>query len=456
MRQADPYRAALWRTTPFRLAVVFGALYAAGIASLLALIYVPAASYITHQMDEIVLGQANALASAPAATLPQRISQAAAEDRRRVAYYGLFSADGVWITGNIRALPPGARPDGTPRGLELAGLQPGARSVEQRLPWGEILFVGYDAKVLAGLRNILIRSLVWGGLLTGLLGLSLGAALSLGPLRRVRQVQDASRRVMQGDLNARLPVSRRRDEIDMLATIANAMTAEASRLLGEVKGIGDNVAHDLRTPLTRLRGLLYRVQQEGGAGAEHPAMIDQAVAETDRLLTRFRALQRIGEIDRMKRKAGFGPVRLGQLLEELADLYGPLAEDHGLELVLQATADPQVQGDRELLFEALGNLIDNAIKFTPSGGRVRLRVVACSQGPRLEVIDSGPGVAADERDAVLERFRRGRAEHGVPGSGLGLSIVAAVARLHEWRLTLSDARPGLRVTLDCWPQSAET
>ncbi|MBV9748975.1 MAG: HAMP domain-containing histidine kinase [Acetobacteraceae bacterium] len=451
MPRAESPRAALWRTTPFRLAVVFGALYAAGIASLLALIYFTAASYVTRQMDEIVLGQAQALASAAPADLPKRIEEAEAQDRRHVNYYGLFSAEGVWITGNVRALPPGGKPDGSPRELKLAGLQPGARSLERRLPWGEILFVGYDAKVLTGLRSIIVSSLIWGGALTGLLGLSLGAALSLAPLRRIRDVQDASRRVMEGDLNARLPVSGRRDEIDMLATIANAMTGEAARLLAEVKGIGDNVAHDLRTPLTRLRALLYRVQQEGGQGDDHPAMIDQALAETDRLLTRFRALQRIGEIDRMKRRAGFGPVRLRLLLEELADLYRPLAEDHGLDLEVDAVDDPEVLGDRELLFEALGNLIDNAVKFTPSGGQVRLRLRACKDGPRLEVVDSGPGVAADERDAVLERFRRGRSERSVPGSGLGLSIVSAVARLHQWRLTLADAGPGLRVSLDAWP-----
>jgi signal transduction histidine kinase len=455
VRPADPHNAALWRTTPFRLAVVFGALYLAGIATLLALIYFTAASYVTRQMDEIVLGQAHALASAPPANLPQRIAEAEAQDRRHVTYYGLFSTEGVWITGNVRVLPPGVKADGAPRALKQPGLQPGARVVEQRLPWGEILLVGYDAKVLSGLRSIIISSLAWGGLLTGLLGLGLGAALSLGPLHRIREVQDASRRVMAGDLDVRLPVSGRRDEIDMLAGIANAMTGEAARLLAEVKGIGDNVAHDLRTPLTRLRALLYRVQQEGGRGEAHPAMIDQAVAETDRLLSRFRALQRIGEIDRMKRRAGFGPVRLDLLLEELADLYAPLAEDHGLALVVETAGAPEVQGDRELLFEALGNLIDNAVKFTPDGGRVRLRLVSSVQGPRIEVIDSGPGVPPDEREAVLERFRRGRTDQGVPGSGLGLSIVSAVARLHEWRLRLSDARPGLRVVLDCWPGSAE-
>jgi signal transduction histidine kinase len=446
-------RPELWRTTTFRLALLYGAVFAAGVVALLGLIYASVAVYLTHQMDEIVLGQARALQSASPASRPELVREIETQDTRNVYYYGLFAPDGRWIAGNVRRLPADVPADGTPRELREPGLQPGARGVAERLRTGEILFVGFDAKVLTGLRTIILRSLIWSGALITGLGLSLGAALSLGPLRRIRAVQQASLPILGGDVGARLPTSERRDEIDMLAGIANGMMDEVERLLWAVKGIGDNVAHDLRTPLTRLRALLYRVLQEVGPGDAHRAMLDQALAETDALLSRFKAIQRISEIDRRERRAGFALVRLQALVEEIGDLYAPLAEDQGLSLTTEAEAACEILADRELLFEAFSNLVGNAVKFTPPGGTIRLRLSRQAEGPRLEIVDTGPGVPESEREAVLQRFYRGRQGRETPGSGLGLSIVAAVARLHDFRLTLGEggAARGLKVTLDCWP-----
>jgi signal transduction histidine kinase len=444
-------RPELWRTTTFRLTLVYGAVFAAGVMALLSLIYFSAAVYLTQQMDQIVLGQAHALQNAAVAALPEKLREVETEDVRNVNYYGLFTADGGWIAGNVRRLPTDVPANGIPRELREPGLQPGARGLAERLPSGEILFVGFDAKVLTGVRIIILQSLIWSGGLITLLGLGFGALLSLAPLRRIRAVQQASLPILEGDLSARLPTSDRGDEIDMLAGIANGMMDEVERLLWAVKSVGDNVAHDLRTPLTRLRALLYRVQQDAGGSEGQRGMLDQALTEIDALLGRFKAIQRISEVDRRERRAGFSSVRLQTLVEEIGELYEPLAEDHGLSLVTETEAAGEILADRELLFEALSNLMGNAVKFTPAGGAVRLRLSQQPQGPRLEITDSGPGVPEDERDAVLQRFYRGRREREIPGSGLGLSIVAAVARLHDFRLVLGDASPGLRVTLDCWP-----
>jgi signal transduction histidine kinase len=441
----------LWRTSTFRLTLVYGAMFAAGVMALLGLIYASTAVFLTHQMDEIVIGQAHALQDVPAEALPAKLREIQNEDVRNVDFYGLFSGDSAWIAGNVRKLPAHLPPDGVPRELRERGFQPGARALAERLPSGELLFVGFDAKTLTGLRTIILQSLLWSGALITVLGLGLGAALSLAPLRRIRTLQQASLPILDGDLSARLPTSNRRDEIDMLAGIANAMMDEVERLLWAVKSVGDNVAHDLRTPLTRLRALLYRVRQETGAGEPHSDMLDRALAETDALLGRFKAIQRISEIDRRERRGGFAAVRLQALVEEIGELYEPLAEEHGLSLTTETDSACDILADRELLFEAFSNLVGNAVKFTPPGGAVRLKLTRRDEGPRLEVIDSGPGVPEGERDAVLERFYRGQQKPAAPGSGLGLSIVAAVARLHDFRLSLGDAHPGLRVTLDCWP-----
>jgi signal transduction histidine kinase len=443
----------LWRTTPFRMTVIFSGVFAVGVVALVLMIYVAAAGYLTQQMDKIVLGQAGALAAGRAETLPDRIAQAQAADVRQVNYYGLFSADGIWITGNVRTLPRDLVVDGAPRELHGAPFHPGAQGLARRLPWGEILVVGYDAKVLSDFRRILARSLLEFGAIVLVLGLALGAALSLRPLKRLQGVQRASEPILQGDLTARLPVSRRGDEIDVLARIANTMMAEVERLLGEVQVVGQNVAHDLRTPLNRLRALLYRTSQCLGEGQPGHAAVEQALEETDDLLARFRALQRIAEIDRRERRAGFAAVELGPLLRDVHELYEPLAEEAALTLALELCPVAPIQADGELLFEAVSNLVANAIKFTPPGGRVALRLEAAAEGPRIQVIDSGPGVAEGERESVLQRFYRSPGREQTPGSGLGLSIVAAVVRLHGFRLTLADAGPGLRVVIDGWPEA---
>jgi signal transduction histidine kinase len=449
-------RGEVWRTTPFRLTVLNGAVFSLAVLALTALIYQQTAGYLGRQMDGIVVSEARGLALGGAERLPERVNQAVAADARHIEYYGLFSAEGIWITGNVRALPPGFRIDGVPREIKAKNLQPGSRALAERLPWGEILFVGHDALVLSGLRDIVIRALAVSGGLALVLGLAAAAALSLRPLKRIDQLRDASRAALKGELGVRLPVSRRRDEIDMLAGVANAMMDEAERLLWEVKSVGENVAHDLRTPLNRLRALLYRVHQETKLTGSERQMIDQALAETDEMLTRFRALQRIGEIERRDRQAFFEPVQLRSVLEHVIELHAPLAEDLGVTLAADLAPDaPAVSADPTLLFEAVSNLVDNALKFTPAGGKVTIRVVMREEGPRIEVADNGPGVPEAERAAVLQRFYRAARSRNEPGSGLGLSIVTAIARLHHFTLVLEDAGPGLRVALNCWPRGFE-
>ncbi len=456
MRLPDLRAPDLWRTTAFRLTSLYGVVLVLGLAALLALIYAQTATLMSQRVDRAIEAGIADLRQADAEHLPARIQQDVAGDVRRMNYFGLFSADGVWITGNIDHWPAGVVADGPATDVAAERRYGGDLRVRAvRLPWGEQLLVGRDISQLAGVRAILLQAMLISGALILVLGLIAGTMLSLRPLHRLQALQDASQRITHGDLTARLPISPRRDEIDMLASTVNAMISEIERLVADAKSVGDTLAHDLRTPLTRLRALLYRVQEEVEPDDRHRAMIERAVTEVDILLSRFRALLRIAEIELQARRSGFQSVDLAALLRQAAELYEPLAEEGGVTLLL---AEPLYDGlettleaDPELLFEAVSNLIDNAIKFTPSGGIVSL---ALYPGPALVVVDNGSGIPESERELVLNRFHRGANATVVPGSGLGLAVVAAVARLHGFTLDLADAEPGLRATLRAGPKTA--
>jgi signal transduction histidine kinase len=446
----------LWRISRFRLTLLHGALFSAALVALLGLIYWQTAGYLTRQVDQILHVEAHALSSVSAESLPARLGQELARDARHIDLYGLFSSDGVWIAGNVRRMPRNLVPDARPVELSAQdGFRPDARALALRLPWGEQLVVGRDVTQLAEVRRILGRTLLWSGAGVVVLGVGGAIALSVRPLRRVRQIQEVSAAIVRGDLAARLPVTRRRDELDMLAGIINTMMDEIEHLVANAQHVGDSIAHDLRTPLTRLRLVLARLHQRAGAASDHRAGLAEALADADALLGRFAALMRIAEIDSHRRRAAFGPVDLGTIVEQSLSLYEPLAEERGVSLTGVAESSPCIRADGELLFEGLGNLIDNAIKFTPKGGCVVVRLAPGQSGPILEVIDNGPGIPAEQRDLALRRFYRA-APDVTPGAGLGLSIVAAVVRLHGFALRLEDAGPGLRARLCCWTDARPT
>lgn len=428
-----------------RLALIFSAIFVGGVVTLLASVYLSALAYLERQGDEIVRGQAAMLALAPPAQLADRITLSLRGDRRGVTYYGLFDAQGRRIAGNVSLLPAGIASDGVPAPLASDGYQPGARALLRLLPDGRRLFVGYDAKTLTGLRAILMRALLWSGGAVLAVGLGIGLMFGLGPIRRLRAIAAAVEKVRGGALSVRLPRSRRGDELDMLVALVNDMMDEVERLLGEVKSVGDNLAHDLRTPLGHLRAHLHGAieQLEAGKGEGGLQRMLASRAAADMLLARFQAIQRIAEIDARKRRAGIARIDLSALVEEFGELYDPVAEERGLHLQVAVAPGIDLDADRDLLAEALSNLLDNAMKFTPPGGSVRLVLKAGDGEVRLEVADDGPGIAAEDRGLVRERYGRSLRDRMVPGAGLGLAMVAAVARLHDLAFELDDAQPGL-------------
>jgi signal transduction histidine kinase len=451
----------LSRISTVRLLPVYGVLFVLWSVLLIGWVQYDTKRYLSSVVDEILRQRVHFLSQIDRERLPDAMAQTDALDLRGVMLYGLFDQQGNKITGNIERIPDGFSLDGVvhavPGGIQRIGAREAAnaRGLGMQLEGGEVLLLARATSVLDQVNAIIFRSLIWGLTLTIIPGLIGGLWLARGPLRRIRTLESAAQPIMRGDLHQRLPISDRRDELDMLAGIVNSMLEEIERLMSEVKGVCDSIAHDLRTPLTRLRSQLHRMHREAADDSAHEATIGQAILDVDSLLDRFRALLRISELEDMHRRAGFTEVHLSGTLNHVREIYTPLAEDKHITFSFEIAPDvPTVRGDPNLLLEAVSNIVDNAIKFTPAGGSIHLRLTPDAEaGARLDVIDSGPGIQTSEREAVLQRFYRGTCSNkDVSGWGLGLSIVAAIVKLHGFRLQIVDnPSGGAWLSLLCGP-----
>ncbi|MDB5459251.1 MAG: histidine kinase [Caulobacteraceae bacterium] len=439
----------VWRTTTFRLTLLYGLVFALGVVGLLGLVYVQSTVYLTRRTDRILKTEANAIAHAAPGQIQASIDEALALNGAQSNIYALFKPDGTWIAGNLRTYPPTLKQNG--RSIETGptpSFPANATLIGRALPSGERLVVGRDADQVAEIRAIILWALIWSGLTIMVAGFGSGLALSIRPLQRLRILQTAGQDIAGGNLKRRMPISQRHDELDMFAATVNLMLEEVERLMSEVKGVTETIAHDLRTPLTRVRAQLHRLQE---SAQPNPGDLAQITAEIDVVLDRFRALLRISEIEARDRRAGFLPTDLAAIVEQAADLYQPLAEVSGVQFSVSSNGPAIIEADPKLLFEAVSNLVDNAIKFTGEGGAVSVSLRYGGGGPQIVVQDNGPGVPQAERGAVLQQFFRGDRDRSIVGSGLGLSIVTAIVRLHRFQLMLEDAEPGLRAVIECRP-----
>jgi signal transduction histidine kinase len=427
------------RTSTFRLTVLLGLVFIVGIIGLLGLIYALTARELTARNDRILREEAARLLALPPTALPARIRTEIGRDPPGLSFFALIARDGERVVGNLNVVG-GIVPD-RPVDREASGSRGPIRLMAFRTAFGETIVVGRDISQIHDLRKRLLDILLGSGIIM-IFSMALAAVLlSARPLRRVQDLQIAARKIASGKLDVRMPIAGVQDELDQFAETVNKMVEEVARVLAEVKGVTDSIAHDLRTPLTRVRSHLHHAKELPDVSPAFASLAENAVSDLDVVLTRFAALLRISELEASGRRAGFGQVDLLALAESARDLYEPLAEEAGLFLSLENGPAVTIDADENLLFEALSNLADNAIKFARTS--VTISIIRDGQNVLLEVRDDGPGIPDEERDAVLRRFHRGTQAIGRPGSGLGLSLVVAILHLHGFDLSFDDARPGL-------------
>jgi len=466
-RRADvsgdaPPPGSLTRSVAFRQAVVYALLFSISVTLLAGFFYWSTAGYLTRQAEATILAEEGALAeryrSTGFAGLRALIRERLARQPAGPEIYLLVAPGYVRMEGNLSGWPDDA-PDaeGWVR-FRLGGQSESGSEVRWAsarligLPGGYRLLVGRDMQELEAMRATVGRTLFWGLGITVLMALAGGALMGRSMSNRIGEINRSVRRIMAGDLSQRLPGNDSGDEFDRLTGNLNRMLDRIERLMDGVRQVSDNIAHDLKTPLARMRNRLEELQGtiEHGAGPGSGALrgtVEDAMREADALLDTFGALLRIARIEASARREGFGTVDLDAVLADVAELYEPLAEERGQRIVVDASGGCEVHGDRDLLFQALANLVDNAIKYAPEGGNIGLRVRRAGDGTEVTVSDDGPGVPAADRERIFERFWRGDDSRSTPGSGLGLSLVDAVAALHGAEIIVADAQPGLTLGL---------
>jgi signal transduction histidine kinase len=428
----------LLHTTTFRLAALYLALFAASVLALLGFIYYSTADFIERQTEATIeaeiTGLREQLTERGLQGLVETIRARSTAQQSGSSIYLITDAALVPIAGNLSAWPVGQeiRPGwiSFPVTSHVQDAVEDNSALAAVLVLGKLhLLVGRDLHDATAFRSRITRTLGWSALLTLALGIVGGLVITRNMLARVEAVNRTSERIIHGDLTQRVPLTGSGDEFDQLSVNLNAMLDRIERLMLGMRQVADNIAHDLRTPLARLRARLEVTLLERPDATRYGDALRETIAEADTLLGTFNALLTIAEIAR-----------------SVAELYEPVADDKGIALTVDGAPTIPVHGDRHLLSQAIANLLDNALKYTPAGA-ITLRARQTGETARVEVADSGPGVPADRRDAVFDRFVRLEGSRSTPGNGLGLSLVRAVARLHGGDAWLEDNDPGLKAVI---------
>lgn len=458
-RQDQMRQAQIIRSNTFQWALAVAGVFAVFVVVLFGFIYWQADQYLIVRSDKLIASQLNFIASLPNERRLDAIDEHLRQDSRSVQYAGLFGADGRKISGNLERFPPELKMDDSVQSVSVERMLPDGRkthvirAIARHMPNGEALVIGREVDETREISHVVAQALALGLLPAFCLCLLAGAWLSMRAQRRVEEVNQRVQRIVAGDLRERLPHRDTDEPFSRLAVIVNGMLDEMETMIHALAGVGNDIAHDLRTPLTRARLALERGRTNAMTMEQLQTVVDKAIANIDQSLTIITALLRLAEIENSRRSAAFGTIALHEMLREVCDVYEPIAENKNVNLRVEAKHRLNVRGDRDLLFEAVANLVDNAIKFTPEGGRVNIELMRGDNETIVRVSDSGSGISEQEREAVLRRFYRSDKMRNTPGVGLGLNLAAAIVKLHGFRLVIHPG-PGGRLEIICPDRSS--
>lgn len=450
----------LLRTTAFRLSLLYVAIFGAAAAAVVGYTYWNAQTLVSRQTDSTIEAELRGLAEQYALGGLQRLMQSVAERSSTPgsSLYLLTDAKADRLAGNLRTVSPDLW--SALGQVEFTYRRPSADGFEDRmavvrviqLQGGYRLIVGRDVEERREFASLIGRAALW--VLATLLLTGAGVGLFVGRklLRRVETLSTQSHAIMAGDMRGRIALDGSNDEIDQLAKDLNGMFDRIERLMSGLREVSDNIAHDLKTPLNRLRNRAEEALREGGDARHYEEALRDTIEEGDDLIRTFDALLNIAHMEAGARSVSRTEFDVSEIARDAAELYEPVAEAQGLFILFGGEQSARVSGERQLIAQAIANLLDNAIKYGAPSIEGARRVIEISVRPRdamveIAVSDHGPGIPPDQRAKALERFVRLEASRSKPGSGLGLSLVAAVARLHDGYVRLEDNEPGLRVVL---------
>jgi signal transduction histidine kinase len=446
------------RSTTFRLALISIAVFGAMVIALFGYVYWSTTKFVLSRSDSAIEAERamlrNVYDRGGRNALTQAIEQRDAVARFQGGIYLLADGSFAPIAGNLNAWPPALKRDGEwaefksqPSNAKAGSGPPLLRARAENLPDGSHLLVGRDVSDLGRFADGIYAALATATVLIFLLAAVASISVTRRTVGRIESINATSRAIMKSGLGTRIPLHGTEDEWDHLAQNLNSMLERIEALMAEVKQVSDNVAHDLRTPLTRMRARLEKASIEKGGRDHEQSLISETIADLDDVLRMFSSLTRISQIETTNKTSAFRMVDLGEIATQVAELFDAAAESKGGRVEVIGNQSVPVIADRDLLFDAVANLVDNAVKHGRPGGRVIVSTDKIDGEAVFSVADQGPGIPATEFEHVFKRFYRLERSRRTPGNGLGLSLVAAVARVHGARITLSDNEPGLKVAL---------
>jgi signal transduction histidine kinase len=438
----------VFRARAFRLALAFCLAVSAATAAAFGFIYLQVSSADVQRVAAVLVDEAAKSEGDSEEQLRRALELRLTRDIRRLDYVALFDAKGGKLFGDVPAMPP-IPVDGQAHVVAEQLLPDASRSepaifVARRRADGGVVLFGRSLREAYDLQETVLRAMAIALAPTILLILAIGAFFASRASKRFDRIHGAIVSIMNGEIHSRLPVANEGDDVDKVARAVNLMLDEIERLLDQLKNVGDNIAHDLRTPLMVARAKIDRALEEDAGIDSLRAAMQGALAQIDKASVTIAAILRVSAVENGVRQKRFKDFDLGVVCGEVVEFYQPLAESKLVEMTIEAAEPIPVRGDEDLMREAISNLVDNAVKFTPEGGRVRVEAAVVDGLPWVAVSDTGCGVPPQDKERIFRRFFRGERSGG---NGLGLSIAQTIADLHGFQLTVEDNNPGARFVM---------